>query len=62
MDGVVWLPMNNWMSPSRNSVKTVAVPPCQYSPGSRRNNNVIHERSTIACWQSDPPCMVALRV
>ena len=62
VDGVSWLPTNNWMSCSWNGIDTISVPYWLYSPGSRRKKNAIQARSEMDCWWSDPHWATALMV
>ena len=53
---------NTCISLSWKGVDTLSVPPCHYSHGCRRNNNVIQVRLVMACWLSVNHCSVASRV
>ena len=52
---VGWVPTKNWMSQRVKGVENLSVPPAQYSPGRRRNNNSIQERLAIAWSLGEPP-------
>ena len=53
---------NYWISLSWKRVDTVSIPPFQYLPGRRRNNNTIQVMWVTACCNLVIPWLVLLKV